>query len=65
MLTKPKLLPVGPMARFLRVSVKWLHNEAEAGRVPCLKADKVFLFDPEAVEAALAKRAQQPREVSK
>jgi hypothetical protein len=47
------------MARRLRVSVKWLRAEAEARRVPCLKADKVFLFDPDAVADALLKRARE------
>jgi len=53
----PKLLPVGPMARILRVPVKWLGEEAEAGRVPSLKAGTVFLFNPEAVERVLLERA--------
>jgi hypothetical protein len=56
---EPKLLPVGPMARRIRVSVAWLREEAEAGRVPCLKAGKVFLFAPDAVETVLEKRAKQ------
>ena len=60
MIAQSKLLPVGPMARRLRVSVKWLRGEAEAGRVPCLKADKALLFDPETVERVLLERAQQP-----
>ena len=47
------------MARRLRVPVKWLRAEAEAGRVPCLKADKALLFDPLAVERTLLERAQQ------
>ena len=47
------------MARRLRVPVKWLRAEAEAGRVPHLKADKVFLFDPETVERVLLERAQK------
>lgn len=64
MITKPKLLPAGPMARYLRVPVKWLREEAEAGRVPCLKADKVFLFDPDAVESALADRARDHKEAA-
>ena len=34
-------------------------REAEAGRVPHLKAGKVFLFDPEAVERVLLERARQ------
>ena len=56
----PRLLPTGPMARRLRVPVRWLRGEAEAGRVPCLKAGRVFLFSPAAVEAALVERAGQP-----
>ena len=58
MLTQSKLLPVGPTARRFRVPVGWLRDEAEAGRVPHLKAGKVFLFDPEAVEQVLLERAR-------
>ena len=58
MLTQAKLLPIGQTARLLRVPVRWLRAEAEAGRVPCLKADKVFLFEPEAVEAVLVEQAR-------
>ena len=46
------------MARWLRVPVKWLAGEADAGRVPCIRAGKTFLFDPDAVEAVLLKRAR-------
>lgn len=53
----PKLLPIGPTARRLHVTVKWLRSEAEAGRVPHLQADDRFLFDPNALEQALLKRA--------
>lgn len=53
-----KLLPVGPMARLLRVPVRWLRAEAEAGRVPCLKADTALLFDPDTVERVLLERAR-------
>jgi hypothetical protein len=52
-----KLLPLGPMARKLRVAQKWLREEADAGRVPCLKAGRDYLFSPSAVEEALASRA--------
>jgi hypothetical protein len=55
----PKLLPVGPMARFLRVPVRWLRAEAEAGRIPHVKADRQLLFDPETVEAVLLDRAHR------
>jgi hypothetical protein len=55
----PRLLPVGPMARRLRVPVGWLRAEAEAGRVPCLRAGRVLLFEPETVEGVLVERARQ------
>lgn len=65
-MTPPKLLLVGPMARRLRVPVKWLRQEAEAGRVPHLKADKAILFDPDTVENVLLERARQgQREATK
>jgi len=47
------------MARRLRVPVKWLRSEAEAGRIPHLKADRVLLFDPETVEQLLIERAKR------
>ena len=58
MVTQPKLLQVGPTARRFRVPVRWLRAEAEAGRIPCVKAERVLLFDPEAVERILLERAQ-------
>jgi hypothetical protein len=62
MINQSRLLPVGPMARLLRVQVKWLRQEAEAGRVPCLKAGNTLLFDPIAVERVLLERAQATRQ---
>ena len=52
------LLPLGPMARRLRVPVAWLRAEAEAGRVPHLTAGARLLFDPDAVKRVLAERAR-------
>ncbi len=57
--TPSTLVPLGPLARRLRVPAKWLREEALAGRVPHLKAGKVFLFDPDAVERVLLERARQ------
>ncbi len=54
---KIQLLCVGPMARQLRVPVKWLREEAESGRVPHLKAHNVLLFNPEVIERVLLARA--------
>lgn len=50
------------MARYLGVPVGWLKSEADAGRIPHLKAGRSYLFNPEAVEAVLAKRAAEPKE---
>jgi hypothetical protein len=63
---EPKPLTIGQTATRFRVPVVWLREEAEAGRIPHLKAGKVFLFDPQAVERELLRRGQQskPREVS-
>jgi hypothetical protein len=55
-----RLLPLNVVARRLRVPVRWLRAEAEAGRVPALPAGNQFLCDPQAVEAALLERARYP-----
>lgn len=57
--TTPKLMNLGAMARRLRVPVRWLRTEADAGRVPALKAGERYLFAPDAVEAALLARARE------
>lgn len=46
--------------RFRRygLSLVWLKTEAEAGRIPCFKAGRRLLFDPEAVERTLLERAR-------
>jgi hypothetical protein len=50
--------------RFKRfgLSIAWLKAEAEAGRIPCFKAGRKLLFDPEAVEQSLLQRARVARE---
>jgi hypothetical protein len=60
MISATKLLRVGPMARRLGVSVRWLRAEAEAGRIPHVRAERIFLFDSETVEQTLVERARQP-----
>jgi hypothetical protein len=62
--TNRNLLPLGPMARRLKVTNGWLREEAVANRVPCLKAGKRFLFAPEAVERVLAARAAGEQEAN-
>ena len=51
------LLPIRFVARQLRVPLKWLRGECEAGRVPSLNAGGVLLVNPEAVKRALLPRA--------
>ncbi len=58
-LRDPPLLILSAMARRLRVPTKWLREEAEAGRIPHLKADTALLFDRELVERLLLERARQ------
>jgi len=52
-----ELLTLGRAARRIGVTQAWLRHEAEAGRVPCLRADKRLLFDVEALQRALRGRA--------
>jgi hypothetical protein len=57
-----KLITLRDLAnRFKRfgLSMAWLKAEAKAGRIPCFKAGRKLLFDPEAVEKALLERARR------
>lgn len=51
------ILSLPRMARRLGVTIAWLRAEADAGRVPCLVADRRYLFSPDAVQRVLAERA--------
>jgi hypothetical protein len=55
---RPVLLPLTAMARSLGVSPRWLRGEAEAGRLPGLRADRTWIFDADMVERLLAERAR-------
>lgn len=39
--------------------MKWLRAEAEANRIPHIKAGNALLFNPEVVERLLVQRAAQ------
>ncbi len=54
-----QLVPINVVARWLRVPARWLRDEAEAGRIPHLKAGRAVLCDVAAVEAVLLERARQ------
>jgi hypothetical protein len=51
------LLSVRAVAKHFGVTATWLKAEADAGRVPCLRAGKRYLFNTPAVEAVLFERA--------
>lgn len=47
---------LGELARQLRLPAAWLRREADAGRIPCLRAGKARMFDIDAVREALIER---------
>ena len=51
------LLSLHQLALRLRLPREWLREEADAGRLPCLKVGPRYLFSLRAVEDALAARA--------
>ena len=51
------LFPLRAMARVARVPATWLKAEAEAGRIPHLKAGARMLFHAPTVERILLERA--------
>jgi hypothetical protein len=56
---KHKILPLYAVARRLHVPQKWLRAEAEADRIPHLKAGKTILLNPHVVEKLLVERASK------
>lgn len=55
--TEVRMLPLGAMARVLHVPAKWLRTEAEAGRIPALRAGSRLVFRPDVVVPLVAERA--------
>lgn len=51
------LLSLSRMARRLGVTQQWLRDQADAGKIPCLKAGNRYLFNPVAVQETLATKA--------
>jgi hypothetical protein len=56
-MAKGLLIEVVPLAKRLGVPATWLRAEAEQGKLPCVNAGGVLLFNLQAVKRALAKRA--------
>jgi excisionase family DNA binding protein len=61
MMRMSDLLSLGRMARRLGVTQQWLREQADAGKVPCLRAGKRYLFSVAAVQEALAVQAARTR----
>jgi len=51
-----KYLRVDELARATRLPAAWLKREADAGRLPCIRAGRLRMFDLAAVLKALAER---------
>ena len=58
--TPRKLVNAHTVARLLRVPATWILAETKSGRLPHLRAGKRLLFDVEAVERELLRRASKP-----
>jgi hypothetical protein len=56
---KSKAVNLVVLSRTLRLPLRWLKSEAEAGRIPSLKAGNVLLFNIDAVRKVLAERASK------
>lgn len=52
------LIHLPGLARRLGVPASWLRREADAGRLPCVRAGSQRLFDSELVERVLLERAR-------
>jgi hypothetical protein len=52
-------LKLRAMARRLGVPSTWLKGEADAGRMPHLRAGSAYLFDAESVERVVRERLRQ------
>jgi len=52
-----KLENLQQIARRFALPAKWLKVEASQGRIPVLRIGRRLLFNPDAVEEALAERA--------
>jgi hypothetical protein len=54
-----ELLNLARMARRAGVTAQWLRDAADQGIVPSLRAGRRYVFNPEAVTAALSRLAAE------
>ncbi len=59
-----RLMTLNRLSSHFRLPREWLRNQALAGKIPCLRVGRRLLFNPVAVECALADQAASSREVS-
>ncbi|MCC7172162.1 MAG: hypothetical protein IT459_17080 [Planctomycetes bacterium] len=52
-----QLVSLPQLSRHLRTPARWLRDEADAGRIPHIRAGRQRLFDLPTVERVLAERA--------
>ncbi len=57
-----EVLSLRRMARRIGTTQAWLREQADAGKIPHLKAGKRYLFHPPSVEKMLADRASNGSE---
>ena len=55
--TAPKILDLDELARTLRLSRRWLREQARRGSIPSLRAGRQLVFNPDAVREAIARQA--------
>ena len=58
-----ELVSLGRAARRLGVTARWLRSEADAGHIPCIKAESRMLFEWDALRQALLSRIGTPIQV--
>lgn len=56
--SSPRPVTLSQAARSLGLPVDWLREEAQAGRVPCLRAGDRLLFDLEALRVLIMERTR-------
>ncbi len=55
-----KLLTLGQLSDRIGLPAAWLRREADAGRLPCIRAGRRRMFNLRAVAKALAERQAAP-----
>lgn len=55
---RAKLLTLNQLSERTGLPAAWLRREADAGRLPCIRAGRLRMFDLDAVLKALAERQE-------